>query len=55
MTFIEPNLSFELLNEPTENNKLIRMKFDLECRPKSATDDKEYFVDISADRDELVR
>jgi hypothetical protein len=54
MTFIEPNLSFELLNEPTENNKLIRMKFDLECRPKSATDDKEYFVDISADRDELI-
>lgn len=55
MTFTEPNLSFELLNEPTDNNKLIRIKFDLECRPKSATDDKEYFVDISADRDELIR
>ncbi|TXK17854.1 hypothetical protein FVR03_24175 [Pontibacter qinzhouensis] len=54
MTFTEPNLSFELLNEPIENNKLIRIKFDLECRPKSATDDKEYFVDISADRDELI-
>ncbi len=54
MTFTEPNLSFELLNEPTDKNKLIRIKFDLECRPKSATDDKEYFVDISADRDELI-
>lgn len=54
MTFTEPNLSFELLNEPTDNNKLIRIKFDLECRPKSATDDKEYFVDVSADRDELI-
>ncbi len=54
MTFTEPNLSFELLNEPTENNKLIRIKFDLECRPKSATDDKEYFVDISAEKDELI-
>jgi hypothetical protein len=53
MTFTEPNLSFELLNEPSDNNKLIRIKFDLECRPKSATGDKEYFVDISADRDEL--
>ena len=54
MTFTEPNLSFELLNEPTDKNKLIRIKLDLECRPKSATDDKEYFVDISADKDELI-
>lgn len=54
MKFTEPNLSFELLNEPTNNKKLIRIKFDLECRPKSATDDKEYFVDISVDRDELI-
>jgi hypothetical protein len=54
MTFTEPNLSFELLNEPTDNTKLIRIKFDLECRPKCATDDKEYFVDVSADKDELL-
>ena len=54
MTFTEPNLSFELLNEPTNNTKLIRIKFDLECRPKSASDDKEYFVVISADKDELL-
>ncbi len=54
MTFTEPNLSFELLNEPTDNTKLIRIKFDLESRPKSAKDDKEYFVDISADKDKLI-
>jgi len=53
MTFTEPNLSFEILNEPTDDTKLIRIKFDLECRPKSATDDREYFVDISANKDEL--
>jgi len=54
LTFTEPNLSFELLNEPTDNEKLIRIKFDLECRPKSATDDKEYFVDILADKNEII-
>lgn len=54
MTFTEPNLSFELLNESTDNPKLIRIKFDLECRPKSATDDKECFVDIWADKEELI-
>ncbi|MET4084265.1 hypothetical protein ABIB40_004241 [Pedobacter sp. UYP30] len=41
ITFTEPNLSFELLNEPTDNKKLIRIKFDLECRPKSALNDEE--------------
>lgn len=55
MTFTEPNLSFELLNEPTDMNKLIRINFDLESKPKSATDDKEYFVDILADKDELIK
>lgn len=54
ITFTEPNLSFELLNEPTDNDKLIRINFDLESKPKSATDDKEYFVDISANKDELI-
>jgi hypothetical protein len=53
MTFTEPNLSFELLNEPTDIKKLIRINFDLESKPKSATDDKEYFVDILANNDEL--
>lgn len=54
MTFTEPNLSFELLNEPTDDTKLIRIRFYLECRPKSAIVDKEYFVDISADQAELI-
>jgi hypothetical protein len=54
ITFIEPNLSFELLNEAKNSDKLIRLRFDLECRPKSATDDKEYFVDISADKEGLI-
>jgi len=53
IAFTEPNLSLELLNEPTDNTILIRIKFDLECRPKSATDDKRYFVDIMANKDEL--
>jgi|SRR5690554_1276727 len=53
MTFTEPNLSFELLSEPTVKKKLIRINFDLESRPKSATNDKEYFVDILADNDEI--
>ncbi|MBT2557491.1 hypothetical protein J7E24_06815 [Hymenobacter sp. ISL-91] len=53
MSFTEPNLTFELLNNPTDKEKLIRLKFDLESRPKSATDDKEYYVDILADDEGL--
>ena len=53
MTFTEPNLSFELLSEPTVKKKLIRINFDLESRPKSATNDNDYFVDILADNDEI--
>jgi len=54
MTFSEPNLSLELLNESTDTKKLIRIKFDLESKPKSATNNKECFVDISADKDGLI-
>ncbi|MER2996829.1 WapI family immunity protein [Pontibacter populi] len=53
--FTEPNLSFELLNSFDSPKKKIRIKFDLESRPQSATDDKEYFVDIVADNIELRR
>ena len=53
MTFTEPNLSFELLNNPIEKQKLIRMNFDLESKPKSATGDKEYYVEILASNEEL--
>jgi hypothetical protein len=55
MSFTESNLSFELLNDFTSERKTFRIKFDLESRPKSATDDKEYFVDIIADNNELKR
>lgn len=51
--FTEPNLSFELLNKESDNPKLIRIKFSLEFRPKSAKGDTEYFVDIKADNRNL--
>lgn len=53
--FTEPNLTFELLSNFNAEPKKIRIKFDLESRPQSATDDKEYFVDIVADNLELKR
>lgn len=53
MTFTEPNLTFELLNEPTDKKKLIRINFDLEFKPKSAKDDKEYYVDLLTENEEL--
>ncbi len=55
MEFTEPNLSLYLQNGFNDLNKLIRIKFDLESRPKSALDDKEYFVDFDADNSELKR
>lgn len=53
--FTEPNLSFELLNDFGADNKTVRIKFNLESRPQSATDDKQYFVDIVTDNIELMR
>ena len=55
MLFTEPNLSFELHNLPSDKEKKISIKFNLESRPKSASEDKEYFVDILAANDELKR
>lgn len=55
MEFTEPNLSLYLKNDFNDFNKHIRIKFDLESRPKSATEDKEYFVDFEADNSELKR
>ena len=43
LVFLEPNLEFELKSSTTEK-KRIRIIFDLESRPKSADDQKEYFV-----------
>lgn len=53
LEFIEPNLSFELLNYPTDLVKQIKLAFQLESRPKSAKEDDEYFVIFEADRDYL--
>lgn len=53
--FIEPNLSFHLLNNYSYSIKQIRINFDLESRPKSADDDKEYFVILEANNNDLER
>jgi hypothetical protein len=53
--FTEPNLSFELLNSFDSSVKKIRIKFNMESRPKTATDDKEYFVDCLVDNTELLK
>ena len=55
MSFTEPNLSFELLGHHNKSSKLFRIKFNLESRPQSATNDKDYFVDCIADNVELLR
>jgi len=53
LTFTEPNLTFELLNHPAEIIKSIRINFELELKPKSAIDEKKYFVDILADNETI--
>jgi len=55
LNFIEPNLSFELLENGNGSLKMFRINFNLESRPQSATDDKKYFVDCLADNQELKR
>ena len=55
LNFIEPNLSFELLENSNNSLKLFRINFKLESRPKSAKADKKYFVDCLADNRELKR
>ena len=55
LEFTEPNLSLALLNQATDDVKRIRIKFALEFRPQSAQDNKEYFVDIEVDNEELKR
>lgn len=43
LTFVEPELSFQLLDK-TKDTNTVQMNFDLGLRPQSADDDKEYFV-----------
>jgi hypothetical protein len=52
LEFIEPNLSFERLPDAL-NAKVIRIKFDLESRPKTASDEIEYYVDCSMTNEQL--
>jgi len=49
LSFTDSNLSFELFDNQNNTQKKFRIKFNLESRPKSATDVKEYFVDCLAD------
>ena len=55
MEFTEPNLSLCLNSDCKDFTKLIRMKFALESRPKSARGGKEYSVDFELDNLELKR
>ncbi|MES2240162.1 MAG: hypothetical protein V4497_07870 [Bacteroidota bacterium] len=55
IVFLEPNLCFELHNSFNSQIKAIRIIFDSESKPKSAIEEKEYFVDILANNSELKR
>ncbi|MCK9220759.1 MAG: hypothetical protein M0P47_12020 [Bacteroidales bacterium] len=50
--FTEPNLCFEKINDDL-NTKTIRIRFELESRPQSAEENKEYFVDFKYTCNEL--
>ena len=54
LSFLEPNLEFELIKNQTDL-KTVRIMFDLESRPQSADDEKEYFVDCEMDNAELKK
>tara|TARA_B100000809_G_C15001514_1_gene481723 strand:- start:105 stop:437 length:333 start_codon:yes stop_codon:yes gene_type:complete len=54
LDFLEPNIAFELLKFGTEE-KLIRILFDLESRPKNADDKKDYFVDCKMNNNTLKK
>lgn len=52
LEFIEPNLSFHMLDKGSEVKK-IRIQFDLESRPQSPNEDMLYFVDSILSNTEL--
>jgi len=54
LDFIEPNLAFELIKAGVDY-KTVRIKFDLESRPQSADDKKDYFVDCKMDNSQLQK
>lgn len=55
ISFMEHNISFDLLNKFNDIIKLIRITFDQEFLPKNANDDDDYFVDFEADNVGLKR
>lgn len=55
LAFIEPCLSFFLLNEYDSDLKRIKIKFDYEFKPNSAKKDEEYFIEFEVNKDGLVR
>lgn len=55
LDFTEPNFTFELKNSSTDQLKSIIVYFDLESRPKSASDNIEYYIEILCDNNELKR
>lgn len=55
LRFTEPNLFLELINIPTDDIKRIRIKFGLEFKSQSAKENREYFIEIEADNQELSR
>lgn len=55
LLFTEPNLSFKIINKSSTAERYIRIGFNLESRPTSATVDSICFVDIQASNEELRR
>lgn len=53
LEFIEPNLSFKLIDR-SKGDKTVRIRFDLESRPTSAYDDKDYFIVFHFSTQELL-
>ena len=53
IVFIEPNLSFHLMNSHDDLKKKIKIEFNLESRPRSAKEDDECFVEFIASNTEL--
>ena len=55
LVFTEPNIQIELLNSTEKGTRKFRIKFELESRPKLSSNDKEYFVDCLAGKNELYK
>ena len=53
MDFIEPNISFELMNSENDLKKRIKIEFNAESRPASAKEDIDYFIEFIASNEEI--